>query len=126
MRLAFEDHALLDHERRRGDVTVDLRRPAELDGLRGLDVAGDLALDDRRAARPAPRSAPSPTLPKITGRPPGRNSAAGMARKSPARKPNAAPKKKPTATTVPIRVPTAGGLSVCACPAGKRSPLGER
>src|SRR5690348_1073170 len=49
-RAALEQHALLDHERRRGDVAVDLRRTTKLDGLRRLDVPGDLALDDDRPA----------------------------------------------------------------------------
>src|SRR6266581_5620011 len=38
---ALENDALLDHERRRGDVAVDLRRAAQLDGGRRLDVARD-------------------------------------------------------------------------------------
>src|SRR6266508_93559 len=50
VRAALEDDALLDDERRRGDVAVHLRRAAQLDGGRRLDVADDLALDDDRPA----------------------------------------------------------------------------
>jgi hypothetical protein len=64
-------------------------------------------LDERHTATAVPMSPPTPAAPKMTGRPPGTISAAGIARKRPARKPRPAPKRKPSAQTLPALAPTA-------------------
>src|SRR5438105_3544882 len=82
-------------------------------------------LDERRAATTDPSNAPRPAAPKMTVRPPGRNSAAGMAKKSPARKPSAAPKARPNGTLHPTLARTRPILDRTGA-ASKRAALATR